>query len=152
MPSNRGSYCYDYPRPLVSVDAVVFRERDGELEVLLVRRGKPPFEGMCALPGGFVEMHEDLHQAASRELREETGLEGVDLRQLAAFGRPDRDPRGRCISIAFVGALERGGDSVRGGDDAAEASWHGTAELPALAFDHDEIVAHAIANLARETT
>lgn len=138
------SYTYDYPRPMVSVDAVVFRERMGRLEVLLIRRGKPPFEGQHALPGGFVEMNEDLPEAAARELAEETGLDGVDLEQLAAFGRPDRDPRGRCISIAFVGLLERGGDHVAGGDDAADASWHDTADLPPLAFDHGEIIARAL--------
>jgi len=137
-------YTYDYPRPMVSVDAVVLREREGRLEVLLIRRGKPPFEGLPALPGGFVEIDEDLPDAAARELREETGLEGVALEQLAAFGRPGRDPRGRCISIAFVGVLERGGDLVVGGDDAVEAVWHDTRRLPPLAFDHDEIVAVAL--------
>lgn len=142
--AERGRYTYDYPRPMVSVDAVVLRERAGRLEVLLIRRGKPPFEGLHALPGGFVEMDEDLHEAAARELGEETGLDGVDLEQLAAFGRPDRDPRGRCISIAFVGLLERGGDQVVGRDDAAEAAWHDTADLPPLAFDHTEIVALAL--------
>lgn len=142
-------HTYDYPRPMVSVDAVVFRERDGRLEVLLIRRGKPPFEGRHALPGGFVEIDEDLSDAAARELVEETGLDGVELEQLAAFGRPDRDPRGRCISVAFVGTLGRGGDRVSGGDDAAEASWHDTAALPDLAFDHDEIIALALARRQR---
>jgi len=142
-------YTYDYPRPMVSVDAVVFRERGGRLEVLLIRRGKPPFEGMHALPGGFVEMDEDLPDAAARELREETGLDRVALEQLATFGRPDRDPRGRCISVAFVGALARSGDQVAGGDDAAEAGWHDTAALPPLAFDHGEIIDRALGTRAR---
>jgi 8-oxo-dGTP diphosphatase len=137
-------YTYDYPRPMVSVDAVVLREREGRLEVLLIRRGKPPFEGMHALPGGFVEMDEDLREAAARELREETGLDGVALEQLAAFGRPDRDPRGRCISIAFVGRLEQDDAPVTAGDDAADVAWRDTAELPPLAFDHDEIIARAL--------
>jgi 8-oxo-dGTP diphosphatase len=149
MSAKRDNYTYDYPRPMVSVDAVVFREREGRLEVLLVRRGKPPFEGCHALPGGFVEMDEDLPDAATRELREETGLDGVALEQLAAFGRPDRDPRGRCISVAFWGSIARGGDRVRGGDDAAEAAWHDTAALPTLAFDHDEIIALALELRAR---
>ena len=145
------SYTYDYPRPMVSVDAVVLRESDGRLEVLLIRRGKPPFEGCHALPGGFVEMDEDLPDAAARELAEETGLDRVALEQLAAFGRPDRDPRGRCISIAFWGSIERGGDQVSGGDDAAEAAWHDTGDLPALAFDHDEIIARALERRGRNS-
>jgi len=148
--TRKGTWTYDYPRPMVSVDAVVFREREGRLELLLIRRGQPPFAGRHALPGGFVEMDEELPDAAARELREETGLDGVALEQLAAFGRPDRDPRGRCISIAFVGILERGGDQVAGGDDAAEAGWHDTAELPPLAFDHDEIIARALLARSRE--
>jgi 8-oxo-dGTP diphosphatase len=129
---------------MVSVDAVVFRERNGALEVLLIRRGKPPFQGRWALPGGFVEMDEDLHEAARRELHEETGLEGIRLEQLAAFGRPDRDPRGRCISIAFVGVLETGGDDVCGGDDAADARWYDAADLPDLGFDHAAIIGLAL--------
>jgi 8-oxo-dGTP diphosphatase len=143
-------YTYDYPRPMVSVDVIVFSRGKARQEVLAVRRGKPPFQGMLALPGGFVDMDEDLLDAARRELAEETGLTGVRLHQLAAFGRPGRDPRGRTISIAFVGILENK-RKVQGGDDAAEAIWIPARRPPALAFDHAEILGCALAWLRKRS-
>jgi len=128
---------------MVSVDAVVLRRgRDGD-SVLLIRRGRPPFLGRLSLPGGFIEMDEDLPDAAARELREETGVAGVELVQVGAFGRPDRDPRGRNISIAFAALVEGDGPPVRGGDDAAEAVWVPLAEAVDLPSDHGEILAAA---------
>jgi 8-oxo-dGTP diphosphatase len=124
---------------MVTVDAVVFRHGGNGLELLVVRRGREPFAGQLALPGGFVEEEEDLGDAAKRELAEETGLDCVSLTQLRAFGTPGRDPRGRNISVAFVGLLEEGVGDVRGGDDASEALWVDARRLPTLAFDHVEI-------------
>jgi 8-oxo-dGTP diphosphatase len=139
-----GSYCYEYPRPMVTVDAAVFSRVEGRWCVLLIQRGNPPFEGRWALPGGFVDMEETLEAAAVRELREETGMEGVELRQLASYGDPGRDPRGRTISVVFAGvADEKRAGRVKGGDDAAHAAWHPIEGLPELAFDHDRIVADA---------
>ena len=133
-------FVYPYPRPMVTVDAVVFRTNGDILEVLLIRRKKAPFAGKLALPGGFVEIDEDLEDAAKRELAEETGLLSVGLSQLGAFGRPGRDPRGRTISIAFGGIVPLSGSRVRGGDDADLAAWVPVDGLPDLAFDHDEII------------
>ncbi len=123
-----------WPHPRIAVDAVV---EDGG-RVLLVRRGRPPFEGAWALPGGFVREGERLEEAVVRELVEETGVQGRILGVVGAYSRPDRDPRGHTISVVY--ALEATGGSVRGGDDAAEAAWRDLDDLPTLAFDHSEIV------------
>lgn len=141
------AYVYEFPRPAVTVDIAVFRSRRGGDEVLLIQRGKPPFVGQWALPGGFVEIEEDLPDAARRELAEETGIEIERLIQVGAYGRPGRDPRGRTISIAYVGRADAH-DSLSAGDDAADAAWHLLDALPALPFDHEEIIRDARAALA----
>ncbi len=137
------SFTYKYPRPAVTVDAVVFRNGTSGDEVLLIRRKHPPFEGKWALPGGFVDMDETLEQAVQRELKEETGLEGVPLRQLKAYSAIDRDPRHRTISVAFTG---RAGNNLKpaAGDDAAQVAWFPVKHLPPLAFDHKEIISDAL--------
>jgi len=136
-------YCYDYPRPAVSVDIVIFTIRDGQLELLLIRRGGAPYRGMWALPGGFVEMEEGLEQAARRELEEETGVGGLRLEQLHTFGRPDRDPRERVITVAYYAALPPERLQLRAASDAEAAEWFNLEALPPLAFDHAEILAMA---------
>jgi 8-oxo-dGTP diphosphatase len=126
---------------------VVFGWSDDSLKLLLIRRGAEPFAGKWALPGGFVQMDEELDTAAKRELQEETGLESVYLEQLYTFGTPDRDPRGRVVSVAYY-ALVRDTDHVPHADtDAAEAQWFGLDQIPALAFDHAAIVETAIERL-----
>lgn len=141
------THTYDHPRPAVTVDAVVFGREGDRWQVLLVRRGKPPFEGRWALPGGFLEMDEPLVDAALRELREETAITGVSLEQLHTFGTPGRDPRGRTVSVAHWGVLEGMLPQPRGGDDAAEAAWHPVDALPELAFDHAQILQMALRRL-----
>ncbi len=139
-----GPYCYSFPRPALTVDAAVFSRMEGQWRVLLIRRARPPFAGTWAFPGGFVEMEETLETAAGRELREETGLEGVALEQLHTFGDPGRDPRGRTVSVVYIGIAGEGtARTVRGGDDASEAEWHPIDAPPPLAFDHDTILARA---------
>ena len=95
------SFTYDYPRPCVTTDCLIFRKIDSIWSLLLIERGNEPYKGCWALPGGFLEMEEDLETCAARELQEETGLTGISLHQLYAFGEPHRDPRHRTISIAF---------------------------------------------------
>ncbi len=141
-------YTYEYPRPMVTVDCAVFRVRDGILEVLLVKRGRPPFKGAWAFPGGFVEMEEPLEKAAARELREETGLSGVAMEQFHVFGDPGRDPRGRVIAVGFFGAVARSKSSARAGDDAAKAGWFPARRPPRLAFDHPGILGKAMERLS----
>lgn len=132
-------YCYEYPRPAVTVDIVVVT-RDARPRVLLIRRKHAPFAGMWAIPGGFVDMDESLEDAARRELREETGVASKRLEQLATFGDPGRDPRGRTISVVYFTRVDAAKVQPRGADDAKEAAWHDLARLPKLAFDHREIL------------
>ena len=139
------AWTYVYPRPMVTVDVVLFRiGSSGTPEsVLLIQRARPPFEGLWALPGGFVDMDEDLPDAARRELREETGISAERVVQLGAYGRPDRDPRGRNIAVTFVARLPEGARAVAG-DDAAALAWHDPASPPPLAFDHGTMLADAL--------
>jgi len=140
-----------YPRPSVTADVVVWAVRAGSPHVLLIRRRAWPFEGHWALPGGFMEITETLEEAARRELAEETGLTDVVLEPLRPFDRPDRDPRKRVITMAYL-ALVPGEDAdlaVRAGDDATDVAWWPLAQLPPLAFDHDEVIAAARAHLRR---
>ena len=140
-------FTYNYPRMLVTVDTIVFLKDDtnNTHKILLIQRINNPFHGCYALPGGFVEMDETLKDAAIRELLEETGLKNVELKQLGAFDKIDRDPRDRNICIAFYGFTATSNSSVLGGDDAENAQWFDLDSLPSLAFDHSDII-----QLARE--
>jgi 8-oxo-dGTP diphosphatase len=131
----------------VTVDVVIFTIRAGALHVLLVRRAAPPFAGRHAIPGGFVHEDESLEAAARRELAEETGVRDVYLEQLYTFGDPDRDPRGRVITVAYFALIASDAVALRAGTDAAEARWFPVAALPPLAFDHDRILAYAFERL-----
>lgn len=145
--AKQGKYVYDWPRPMVTVDAVVFDISAQTPRILLIKRGNEPFKGQWAIPGGFIEMDEDLADATVRELAEETGLTDVKLRQLQTFGKPGRDPRGRNITVVFWGTTDK--TEIKPGDDAAEAKWFKIDNLPEnLAFDHDKVVAIAIEHLS----
>ncbi len=134
------SYQYDYPHPAVTADVVVFTIENDDLKVLLIERDQEPFEGEWALPGGFVDIDESLGQAAKRELKEETGVNASFLEQLYTFGRPDRDPRERIITVAYYALIPFDQLSIAAGDDARDARLFNMDELPALAFDHDSIL------------
>jgi 8-oxo-dGTP diphosphatase len=130
---------------MVTVDVVVFNSQTEQLHVLLIQRAQEPFQGAWALPGGFVDMDESLEEAAGRELAEETGLEGVNLEQLQTYGDPNRDPRGRVISVAYCAFLASEQTvSIQEGSDASQARWFPVDELPNLAFDHSKILADAL--------
>lgn len=132
-------YCYDHPRPAVTVDIVLFHRLKRGARVLLIRRKREPFKGCWAFPGGFVDDQESLEAAASRELFEETGIDGVELEQIGAFGDPGRDPRGHTVSVVFAALLEDQPEPAAA-DDAEAARWHSVAKHPPLAFDHKEIL------------
>ncbi len=147
--AKKGKYVYDWPRPMVTADAAVFTFAGNKAKLLLIERGKEPYKGQWALPGGFIELDEELEDAAVRELEEETGLTGVDLEQMRTFGTIGRDPRGRQITIVFMGIAEKGRNKIKAGDDAAKARWFDIDKLPEnMAFDHEEVARFAIRKLA----
>ena len=142
------SYTYEYPRPALTTDCVIFGYESGQsLKVLLIQRAHDPFEGQWALPGGFVEMEEELSTAALRELEEESGVKDVFIEQLYTFGRPGRDPRGRTVSVAYFALVHLPDHPIRAASDAREVKWFSIDQLPELAFDHAEIVRVAINRL-----
>jgi 8-oxo-dGTP diphosphatase len=141
------AHTYEYPRPALTVDCVVFGFEGAGLQVLAIRRGIEPFLGAWALPGGFVRMDEDLESAARRELEEEAGLRDVFLEQLYTFGEPGRDPRGRVVSVAWFALVRPDQHPAKGNTDASEAAWFDVGSLPPLAFDHDRILRAALDRL-----
>lgn len=130
------NYSYTYPRPAVTVDAILISKKNS---VLLIERGREPFKGKWALPGGFIEMDESLEMACQRELEEETGIRVGELKQFKAFGSVNRDPRSRTISVIFYAFTDHE-IIASAGDDAANAQWFPLDQLPELAFDHQLIL------------
>jgi 8-oxo-dGTP diphosphatase len=127
----------------IATDIIVFSIENDRLKVLLVRRGIAPFREKWALPGGFVLENESVEDCAQRELQEETGVVHVFLEQLYTFGAVKRDPRGRVVSVAYMALLKADAQALKAGSDAADSQWHAVSDLPELAFDHAEIIAHA---------
>src|ERR1041384_7677854 len=140
-------YTYEYPRPALTVDCVVFGFDEGELKVLLIQRELPPFRGKWAFPGGFVRIDETLEEAARRELQEETGLTKVFLEQLYTFGDLDRDPRERVVSVAYYALVKLSDHRAKAAIDAADAEWLPISKVPKLAFDHADILETALSRL-----
>lgn len=138
-------YCYKYPHPAVTADCVIFCFDGTQLKVLLIKRGIDPYKGRWAFPGGFLNPDESAEDGALRELKEETGFTAEYVEQFHTYSNPQRDPRERVITIAYL-ALVKIGDVI-GGDDAAEADWFPVDKVPQLAFDHDVILRDAMARL-----
>ncbi len=126
----------------ITVDAVIVKDLNSSAKILLIKRKNEPYKNKWALPGGFLEATENLEDGAKRELLEETGVVVEDLLQLKAYGDLNRDPRGRTVSIAFIGIVNKE-VRIKAGDDAKEAVWFNLDELPELAFDHSEIIEDA---------
>lgn len=138
-------------QPWLTVDVVIVVLQKGRPWVLLIRRGKSPFEGLWAIPGGFVEPDESLEAAARRELREETGASPAHLEQLHTFGDPGRDPRGWVVSVTYLALLDSGdvaGWQLQAASDASQVGWFDLLHPPPLAFDHAQILALATSRLA----
>jgi 8-oxo-dGTP diphosphatase len=143
--AKKGKYVYEWPRPMVTVDAAVFSTGGPKPQVLLIKRAREPNKGLWAFPGGFLEIDEELIDGAARELNEETGLTGIELKQMHTFGTIGRDPRGRIITVVYTGAIKQPRE-VSAGDDAEEAKWFDIDELPEMAFDHEVVAKAAIAH------
>ena len=142
------AFTYEFPRPSVTVDCVIFGlGASDKLKVLLIERGKNPYKDFWALPGGFVDMDEDLEAAALRELKEETGVKNVFIEQLYTFGTPNRDPRGRVITVAYFALINLTEHPVKASSDARNVNWFEIDKLPQLAFDHQNILETAIERL-----
>jgi 8-oxo-dGTP diphosphatase len=135
-----GSFCYLYPHPAVTTDVVLFTIQEQQLQILLIQRAAAPFSEMWALPGGFLEIDEDLETCAARELEEETGITGLYLEQLYTFGTPERDPRERVISVTYYALAQSDQLNPRAASDARQADWFPIGSLPDLAFDHADII------------
>ena len=143
--TEKGKYIYEWPRPMVTVDAIIFKRSQNKTALLLIKRKNDPYVGQWAIPGGFIEMDEELEDAAARELTEETGLKGIILEQMRTFGTVGRDPRGRQITVVFMGLTDDKNANLQAGDDASEAKWFDIDNLPQnMAFDHDEVAKFAI--------
>ena len=140
----------EHPSIFVTTDTVLFTFEDQQLKVLLVRRNRPPHEGLWAFPGGFLEADEEMEASAGRELKEETGLGGARLKQYGAVGSVGRDPRGRSISIVYFGAVAAEVSKPQPADDADEAAFHPVKRRPRLAFDHEQILKGLLARLREE--
>lgn len=138
---------YEYPRPALTVDAIVFGLDDEDLKVLLIRRALEPFQGKWALPGGFVRIEESLEDAVRRELQEETGIAQLFLEQLYTFGAVDRDPRERVVTVAYYALVKLSDHRIKAATDARDAAWFAVSEARGLAFDHDRILAAALERL-----
>jgi len=142
-----GADLTQYARPSVTVDVLVFTIMEQRLQVALIKRGIAPFKNRWAIPGGFVQMDESLEAAARRELAEEAGVQDVFLEQLYTFGDPQRDPRGRVITVAYYALVPDRNLTLTASTDAREARWFAVDEMPSLAFDHKEILQQALERL-----
>lgn len=134
----------EYKNPALTTDIIIFSKIEEKIKVLLIKRKYDPFKDCWAIPGGFVEYNEELEDSAKRELQEETGISGVIIEQLGAFGRVGRDPRGRTVSIVYYACVNASELNIKAQDDAKEAQWFNIQELPKLAFDHSEIMSLAL--------
>ncbi len=148
------TYRYQYERPGLTVDCVIFGLdlEEESLKVLLIERDLEPFAGMWAIPGGFVRNGETLEAAATRELREETGITDVFLEQLYTFGDPGRDPRGWVVSVAYYALVSPEKHSLHAATDARQARWFPVTSLPRLAFDHADILGTALERIRGKLT
>lgn len=149
MDNGEKRYCYRYPHPAVTADCIIFGMDGNAVRILLIKRRAEPFKGKWAFPGGFMNIDETAEECALRELKEETGLENVEIEQLHTYTAVKRDPRERVITVAYTGIVKL--TEVKGGDDASLAQWFPINEIPELAFDHQEILQDALARLKERT-
>lgn len=140
-------FTYNFPRPAVTTDTLVFREGKECIEVLLIKRKKEPYKDFWALPGGFLEIEETPLEGARRELIEETNLDIEVLKEVGTFGDIDRDPRGRTITIVFYTFIHDNQQVAQPKSDAAEVKWFSVKNIPSMAFDHSDIFKEGLLKL-----
>ena len=140
-------FSYEYARPALTTDCVIFGLDEEDLKVLLIKRGIAPFKGQWALPGGFIKPGESIDSCAKRELQEETGLKDIYLEQLATFGDVNRDPREHVITVAYLALVNLIDHPPTAATDADQSAWFSLQDLPPLAFDHEKILEVAQARL-----
>jgi 8-oxo-dGTP diphosphatase len=145
--SQNPSFCYEYPRPALTADCVLFSFENNQLQVMLIERKHDPFKGMWAFPGGFMDMDETIDKCVLRELKEETGLENISAEQIGAFSEVGRDPRGRTVTVAYLAMARQNDCHAVAGDDAQNVRWFAVDALPPLAFDHHKLIATAMGRL-----
>ncbi|MCD4794852.1 MAG: NUDIX hydrolase [Bacteroidales bacterium] len=133
-------FCYEYPRPALTSDCIIFSKIEDDIKVLLIERAYDPYKGFWAFPGGFIDPDETTLEAAKRELLEETGIIIDELTQLQTFSDIDRDPRGRTVTVVYYAFISAKETVINAGDDASEARWFSINKLPKLAFDHAMIL------------
>ena len=143
------SYSYNYPHFALTADAVVFSKSDEGLDILLIRRAQEPFKDCWAFPGGYVNIDEVIEIAVHRELEEETSISDVSLKRFDVFDAPARDPRERTVSVVYYGLIHGSKESIKAGDDAADAKWFPLHNLPELAFDHSMILEKLLAEVEK---
>lgn len=138
----KGVYTYEYPRPALTADVLVFSH--DRREVILIRRKNEPYKDCWALPGGFMDMDETIEQCAVRELKEETNIDVSDLYLIGVFSKVDRDPRGRTVTVAYYCFADKETTAIKALDDASEIAWCKIDSMPVLAFDHKEVIEKAL--------
>lgn len=131
----------------LAVDILIFTILKDKLHILLIQRKNPPYQGQFAIPGGFVEVNESIREAVYRELFEEVSIKDIKLHQLHAFGKPKRDPRGRVVTVSYIGMVNADTVSPKASSDAAAAMFLPVDDLPELAFDHQLIVDYGVSRL-----
>lgn len=136
-----------YEQPGVTVDLVIFTVDDKKLKILLIKRASEPFDGYWSIPGGFLMKGESLEDAASRVMEEKTGVQEVYLEQLYTFGKPDRDPRARIITVTYFALIPWKRLNQPGSRKVSDLAWFPVDEVPELAFDHLEILRRAVTRL-----
>ncbi len=141
-----------YPQPSVTIDCVIFGYDGEKLAVLLLNRKEEPYAGMWTVPGGFLYLDETLEASADRILKTKTGLGSLYLEQLFTFGRPDRDPRGRVLSVAYYALINPERFELTTGKMANDVNWFPVSTLPALGFDHEDVLQTAIRRLQAKVT
>jgi len=136
-----------YSFAVIATDVVIFTVHAGVLKVLFINMKKKPYTGAWALPGGLIRGEESLDQAALRHLKQKAGVGDAYLEQLATFGEVDRDPFGRVVSVAYMALISQEGVRLKTTEEYSDVRWFPVKHLPALAYDHAEIVKYALARL-----